>query len=86
MVNEDNNYLIRFMKDVSFLNKPEITELLKDIPSGAHLIIDGTNHVSIDDDVILIIQDFVEAAPAKGITFEILRSKRAINPYFKGVS
>jgi MFS superfamily sulfate permease-like transporter len=85
VVNEGPNYLIRFLKDVSFLNKPEMIEILSQIPKGSKVIIDGTNHVSVDDDVIMIIEDFMKAADEKQITFEILRSSFAINPFFKEV-
>lgn len=83
VVNEGPNYLIRFLKDVSFLNKPEMIEILSQIPRGSKVIIDGTNHLYVDDDVIVIIEDFMKAAEEKEITFEILRSSFAINPFFK---
>lgn len=83
VVNDGHDYLIRFMKDISFLNKPEMTQILNGIPRGANLVIDGTNHVYIDNDIILIIEDFIEAAEERGITYEILKSTMAVNPFFK---
>jgi len=83
VVSDDNHYLIRFMKDVSFLNKPEMTQILSQIPNNSFVVIDGTNHVSIDNDVIAIIEDFMGVTGERNIKCEILKSSFAINPFFK---
>ncbi len=83
VVNDGPNYLIRFLKDVSFLNKPEMIEILSHIPKGSKVIIDGTNHLYVDNDIIVIIEDFMKASEEREITFEILKSTFAINPFFK---
>lgn len=83
VVNDGPDYLIRFLKDVSFLNKPEMTRILSGIPRGSNVVIDGSNHVYIDDDVIVIIEEFIEASEERGISFELLKSTFAINPFFK---
>lgn len=83
VVHEDDNYLIRFMKDVSFLQKPLMTDILDQIPEGASVVIDGSNHYYVDNDIVAIIEEFVEVAPEKGIKCEIIKSSLAIHPFFK---
>jgi MFS superfamily sulfate permease-like transporter len=86
IVNNDNDYLLRFNKDTSFLNKPKLKKVLREIPNGSALIIDGTRAVLIDHDIIDMLDDFIESAPQKKIEVEVHRSNSAITPYFKLVS
>lgn len=83
VVNEGENYLVRFMKDVSFLQKPAMTQIFETIPEGASVVIDGSNHYYVDNDVVAIIEDFVESCPDKNIQCEIIKSSLAIHPYFR---
>lgn len=83
VVNDGSNYLIQFVKDVSFLNKPEISQALSTVPEGAHLIVDGTGHLAVDEDVVVLLREFIEASKDKKITVEVLRSNFAIHSYFK---
>jgi MFS superfamily sulfate permease-like transporter len=71
IVNSDNNYLIRFTKDVSFLNKGTIREMLNKIPTYANLTIDGSNANFIDHDVKETIQDFIETSKVKSINVQL---------------
>lgn len=83
MVNEGNHYLIRFNKDVSFLNKPLLKKLLQKIPAQSLVTIDGSRSVYIDHDIVDIIQDYAASGPAKGINVEFKKSSLALNPHFK---
>ncbi|MCB9091452.1 MAG: SulP family inorganic anion transporter [Halobacteriovoraceae bacterium] len=83
VVNEDSRYLIRFMKDVSFLQKPLMQNILQEIPQGAFVVIDGSNHLQIDRDIIGMIEDFVETSEERSIKCEIVKSSLAMNEYFK---
>ncbi len=83
VVNEGPDYLIRFMKDTSFMNKPQVNLILAGIPKGSNVIIDGSNHVYIDNDIIVLIQDFLEVARERKINCDIIRSNFAMNPFFK---
>lgn len=58
-----NNYLVRFRRDASFLNKPIIKRQLEEIPEGSSVLIDISRADFIDPDVIEVIQDFQTAAP-----------------------
>lgn len=83
VVNEGPDYLIRFMKDVSFLDKPKVIHIFDQIPRGSSVTIDGSNHIYVDNDVIVIIQDFLEVAIERDIQCQIIKSTFAINPFFK---
>lgn len=74
IVNDHNNFLIRFRKDVSFLNKPIIKKKLEDVPKDAFVLIDATRADFIDKDVIEEINNFLCHAHLKNIRVEIKRS------------
>jgi len=70
IVSQDNDYLMRFNKDASFVNKHELRTRLRMIPEGAHLVIDGRRALFIDHDVREAIEDFKKLAPYRNITLE----------------
>ncbi len=74
VVNDNNNYLIRLRKDVSFLNKPIIKYKLESVPADAYVIIDATRADFIDQDVIDTVNEFISHAHLKNITVDIKRS------------
>ncbi len=85
MVKDDENthYLIRFTKDISFLNKHELMLILRGIPNESMVIIDGGADIFIDDDIIDLIEDFIEGAPLKNIKVSLKKSKTALNRFFR---
>ncbi len=83
LVNDGNNYLLRFNKDTSFLNKPILKKLLSSIPQRSELLIDGSRSVFIDTDIVAMIEDFVESSERKDIKVQIRKSSLALSPYFK---
>ncbi len=75
VVNDNNNYLIRFRKDVSFLNKPIVKRKLEDVPKNAYVLIDATRADYIDKDVIEEVNSFLLHAHLKKIKVEIKKSQ-----------
>jgi MFS superfamily sulfate permease-like transporter len=75
MVNDQNHYLVRLRKDVSFLNKPIIKKLLEGIPENAHVIVDATRADFIDKDIIEEINSFIQHAHLKNIQCSIKKSR-----------
>ena len=69
-VREGNNVLIKFNKDVFFLNKPQIKELLMNLKEHDVVFIDGTKSTFIDHDIFSILVDFKNNAQNKGIDAE----------------
>ncbi len=74
VVNDDNKYLFRLRKDVSFLNKPIVKSKLEEVPENASVIIDATRADFIDKDVIEEINNFILHAHLKKIKVEIKKS------------
>jgi MFS superfamily sulfate permease-like transporter len=75
VTSDGNNYLIKFVKDVTFTNKSNLKTQLYKIPSGANLVVDCSRHVFIDHDIIDLLDEFTIAAAKKGINLEIRRQK-----------
>jgi MFS superfamily sulfate permease-like transporter len=80
---DGDQLLIRFAKDVSFLNKPTLIQTFAEIPEDSHVMIDGTRAQFIDRDIAECIEEFIETAPRRGIAVEIRRSQASMNPMFK---
>lgn len=75
VVNDNENYLIRLRKDVSFLNKPIIKKKLEDVPANAYVLIDAHRADFIDKDIIEEINNFLCHAHLKNIRVEIKKSQ-----------
>lgn len=84
VVNQDDYYLIRFNKDVSFVNKTELKDKLSNIPPNSNLIIDGKKAVFIDSDIYDVVADFVESAHHRNITVELMHFESKSQNYRKG--
>ena len=75
VVHDDNRYLFRFRKDISFLNKPLLKEKLEEVPPNSFVMIDITRADFIDTDVAAVINDFTHHAQLKNIRVEVKRSQ-----------
>jgi len=71
VVSQDSNYLFRFTKDASFVNKNELRRKLRALPNDSHLVIDATQALFIDHDIREIVDDFRQLAPHKNIQVEL---------------
>lgn len=85
VVHQDECYLIRFNKDVSFVNKTELKDKLSAIPPNSNLIIDGTKAVFIDNDIYDCVADFLESARYRKINVELKHFQSKSQNYRKGV-
>ncbi|MBS1509420.1 MAG: SulP family inorganic anion transporter [Bacteroidetes bacterium] len=74
VVHDENKYLFRLRKDVSFLNKPIIKQKLEKVPSNAYVLVDASRADFIDKDVIEEINNFMKHAHLKNIRVEIKAS------------
>ena len=71
LVSDQNNYLIRFRKDVTFLNKVRLRAVFDQIPADSFVVIDGTRAEFIDRDILDCISDFGETARSKNIVVKL---------------
>jgi MFS superfamily sulfate permease-like transporter len=70
VVRQDDWYLMRFNKDVTFVNKADLKARLRAIPNGSTLIIDATRAIYIDHNIFELVDDYSKSAPYKRITIE----------------
>lgn len=75
VVNDENKYLFRLRKDVSFLNKPIIKNKLEMVPENSYVLIDATRADFIDKDIIETIEDFMLHAHLKNIKVEVKKGQ-----------
>jgi MFS superfamily sulfate permease-like transporter len=68
---DNNDSLLRFRKEVSFLNKPALKKALLKIPEGSFLLIDARKCEFMDPDILEILQDFIVSAKVKNIRIEL---------------
>lgn len=68
---DGNNYLLRLKKDVSFIHKAPLRQILNTIPENSSLLIDGSRASFIDRDIIETINDFVKAGSDYNINVEL---------------
>jgi MFS superfamily sulfate permease-like transporter len=78
VVREGNHVLVKFNKDVSFLNKPRIKQILMDLKEGDEVFIDGTRAHFIDHDIYNLLFDFKNSAHRRNIEVEFKKVKRRI--------
>jgi MFS superfamily sulfate permease-like transporter len=69
-VQDGEDVLIRFNKDLTFVNKPDLKARLREVPDGARLIIDGSRAHYVDHDAIETLREFEESASYRGIRIE----------------
>jgi MFS superfamily sulfate permease-like transporter len=74
VVHDENKWLVRFRKDISFLNKPIVKEKLESVPADAYVLIDMTRADFIDKDIIDVVNEFLHHAHLKNIRVEIKKS------------
>ncbi|RYD80479.1 MAG: SulP family inorganic anion transporter [Sphingobacteriales bacterium] len=72
-IHEGEQITIKLSEEVTFLNKASIQLMLEELPKNHKVVIDGSNSVSIDYDVVEIIQNFsAHGAMDKKIDLELV--------------
>ncbi len=75
-VSDGDRVLIRVRKDLSFLNKAQLAELLAAVPDGCQVLIDRRNADLVDDDIEELLLEFEQGAADRGISVQIDLSPR----------
>jgi MFS superfamily sulfate permease-like transporter len=70
VVRDGDDHLIRFNKDLTFVNKQELKARLREVPDGSRLVIDGVRAHYVDHDAVEVIREFCESASHRGIQTE----------------
>jgi len=76
MVTDEDKFLIRFSREVSFLNKAKLVDYLEKVPDNSAVLIDPLRCEFMDRDIIDTINDFIETSQARGIRVYIMRDSR----------
>ncbi len=84
LTRDGTNYLLRMQKDVSFLNKAPLRDVLARIEDDSFLIIDGTRANFVDHDIMETLEDFLKGAAEKNIRVE-LKNLRGLAPAASGL-
>lgn len=71
LTNSGENYLLRLNKDVSFIHKAPLRQILNKIPANTSLFVDGSRAFFIDRDIIEMIYDFAESGSEYNMKVEL---------------
>lgn len=82
MVKDEDSILIRFYKDVSFMQKSALNKMFNEIPDNSTVIIDGKD-VFVDEDIVELVEDFLRRAPVRNIRVDLKKSSLAKSNLFK---
>lgn len=82
-VQDESTFLIKFIRDISFLEKNNLLQLIDDIPNNSYVILDGQKGVFIDDEIVEVLKEFEQSCFLRNITLEIVYSKMALCSFFK---
>jgi MFS superfamily sulfate permease-like transporter len=82
-IKDEHRLLMRFGKEVTFLNKATLKANLETIPDNTSVLIDATKSEFIDDDIVDLINDFIVNAETRGIRVYIKYTGGVTKNYFK---
>ena len=85
VIKDDFRYLIRFRKEVSFLNKALVKNTLEQIPDDTAVLIDATHSEFIDKDIVEVIDDFIVNAEKRNIRVYIKRTQGKDKQFFNDI-
>ena len=71
VVHEGRFFLLRFAKDVTFLQKIALRKALAQLPNDSNVLIDGGSAMFIDHDIMEVIEDFKNSAEQRNIVVEL---------------
>lgn len=86
ILKDEHRYLIRFRKEVSFLNKSYVKTNIEKIPDHAAVLIDATKSDFIDKDIIEEIDAFIVNASLRGIRVYIKKSQGRGKTFFNDIT
>jgi MFS superfamily sulfate permease-like transporter len=85
-IQDENRFLIRFRKEVTFLNKAPLKEQLEKIPDNTSVLIDTTKSEFIDNDIVDLMNDFIINAETRNIRVYIKYGGGESRNYFNDIA
>jgi MFS superfamily sulfate permease-like transporter len=86
VVKDELRYLVRFRKEVSFLNKAYVKKIFEQMPDNVAVLIDATKSEFIDKDIVELVNDFIVNAETRGIRVYIKYGPGHSQNYFNDIS
>jgi len=86
IMKDEYRYLVRFRKEVSFLNKSVVKTMLEKIPDRTSVLIDATKSEFIDRDIVDLVNDFIIHAELRGIRVYIKYGSTNGKTFFNDIS
>lgn len=86
VVKDEHRYLIRFRREVSFLNKALVKATLEKIPDNTAVLIDATRSEFIDKDIIEVVDDFIVNAEGRGIRVYVKQTQGEQKTFFNDIT
>ena len=69
---EETRYLIRFNEEITFIHKALLKKMLRDLPSEANVIVDGSRAHYIDRDIIELLHRYQDTANTRATNVTIV--------------
>jgi MFS superfamily sulfate permease-like transporter len=85
-IRDENRFLIRFRKEVTFLNKAHLKEQLEEIPDNTSVLVDATKSEFIDNDIVDLMNDFIINAETRNIRVYIKYAGGENRNYFNDIA
>lgn len=85
LVHDEERYLLKFHKDVTFLNKAELRHLVEKVPADKEFLIDGTGNIFVDTEIEEWLEDWAQEAEFAGMKVKFLKSRLAVSRLFKEI-
>jgi MFS superfamily sulfate permease-like transporter len=85
-IKDEHRYLIRFRKEVTFLNKAALKANMEKIPDNVSVLIDATKSEFMDNDIVDLVNDFIINAETRGIRVYIKYSGSESRNYFSDIA
>lgn len=82
ILKDEHRYLIRFAKEVSYLNKGYLKTVLENIPDDRAVLIDASKSSFVDQDVVEVVNDFIVNSESRNIRIYIKRRPGETNEIF----
>ena len=83
LVHDNERYLLKFYKDVTFLNKAELRHHLEGLPQDKEVLIDGTGNIFVDKEIEEWLEDFAANSADTGSKVTFMKSRLAVSRLFK---
>lgn len=85
LVYRDGAYVLNFSKDISFLSKSTLKDVLSGVPENSEVIIDSVMDSSnVDRDIVVIFEEFLSSCKKKNIKVTFKRMSLSKQDFFEG--